>query len=523
MGTEVLTAIPEWTEFKKKTGLDPLGMQNSSVRLYQSLVPGISNVTLRVRYYGLYAWLSQAYARNIGDTDLKRWQQFVRRAEALYALVAHVRGGEGGIAGANWASRKVQESQNRPIHFGEDADPGSPSHYLKQAWGAYGAAYASQLFEIGIFSRSHAHEIPIPSKEIGEVLAQAFSEAIGDQGESFLNVMERGSVSHAELDAFSVMAPSEIRKSGKERALYQRILFAESGLARHEDSERRRTLLLMLRISSLLGREPGIDDMRWGLYSGYLEGDRWSVSEPLESQRNRWLLYQANDLSHVAFESILKFILDRLETHSSGIPLAQLISEAVSEVIGSMNVTPASWAAFTHDLGAAADASDEADPNSELALSTMLITDMRRGRIFTAETCAVALRLLGAVQRRVASLGELMKTEFGVLDPDGFKSLLTELAFLSANGDLGFRELLCKLFEERVVRRHLWVALRKLRYQNDYTFLIDSDDGLVKLRQKDGPVWTTPRMGPSITFLKDIGLMHADGLTRRGQEFLESA
>ena len=54
-----LIAFPEWTEYRKKNGLDPLGMQNSSVNLYQSLLPGISNVTLRMRYYGLYAWLAQ--------------------------------------------------------------------------------------------------------------------------------------------------------------------------------------------------------------------------------------------------------------------------------------------------------------------------------------------------------------------------------------------------------------------------------------------------------------------------------
>jgi hypothetical protein len=98
---------PEWTEYRKKNGLDPLGMQNTSVALYQRLLPGISNVTLRMRYYGLYAWLSAVYARRIGDTDPKTWQRFVRRAEALYALAAQARGGEGGIAGIQWAQRKL--------------------------------------------------------------------------------------------------------------------------------------------------------------------------------------------------------------------------------------------------------------------------------------------------------------------------------------------------------------------------------------------------------------------------------
>jgi hypothetical protein len=90
-------ACPEWTEYRKKNGLDPLGMQNTSVALYQKLLPGVSNVTLRVRYYGLYAWLSSVYARQIRETNLKTWQRFVRRAEALYALIAQQRGGEAGV------------------------------------------------------------------------------------------------------------------------------------------------------------------------------------------------------------------------------------------------------------------------------------------------------------------------------------------------------------------------------------------------------------------------------------------
>src|SRR5687767_6948337 len=98
-------AVPQWTKLSKKRGVDPLGMQNSSVRIYQRLLPGISNVTLRIRYYGLYVWLADCYARDIGDTDQTTWQRRIRRAEALYALVAQVKGGEIGVGGAEWAER----------------------------------------------------------------------------------------------------------------------------------------------------------------------------------------------------------------------------------------------------------------------------------------------------------------------------------------------------------------------------------------------------------------------------------
>jgi hypothetical protein len=79
------------------------------------------------------------------------------------------------------------------------------------------------------------------------------------------------------------------------------------------------------------------------------------------------------------------------------------------------------------------------------------------------------------------------------------------------------------LIEERVIRRHLWVAMKKLRYQGDYTFLLEADDGLVRLRSKDGPVFTNPRLGPAITFLTDIHLIGNEGLTDQGQLVLDAA
>ena len=165
-------ANPRWTEYRKKNGLDPLGMQNGSINLYQRLLPGISNVTLRMRYYGFYAWLAFTYARADGSTDEKKWQRFVRRAEALYALAASRHGDVSGIAGTRWAGRKLAET-NGAIDFAVNADPdASGTRYLKQAWGAYGAAYGSQLFETGFLAKA-GRAIPVPSPEFGDRLSQA--------------------------------------------------------------------------------------------------------------------------------------------------------------------------------------------------------------------------------------------------------------------------------------------------------------------------------------------------------------
>lgn len=53
---------PFWAENSGfMTGRDPLGIQNSSISLYAALLPGMTNLTLRIRYYGLYCWLLKEY------------------------------------------------------------------------------------------------------------------------------------------------------------------------------------------------------------------------------------------------------------------------------------------------------------------------------------------------------------------------------------------------------------------------------------------------------------------------------
>ena len=515
-----VAGCPEWTEYRKKNGLDPLGMQNTSVALYQRLLPGISNVTLRIRYYGLYAWLSTVYARRIGDTNPKRWQRFVRRAEALYALAAQTRGGEGGVAGILWAQRKLAGANGEAISFADDAEPGSPTHYLKQAWGAFGAAYQGQLFEIGIFSEVTAHAIPVPSPEIGEELAARFEAACGPLADHFMETIERGSATRGELEQFAPLMPGGIRVDSEERALYEQVLFAEAGLQRPADLDRRRTMLLILDLARQLGRSPDVDDVRWAFYSGCLpDGAPLQLPDELQHQRERWWIYQANDLSHICFEALLKFLLDLLESYPAGVTPASLIAEAVAEIAAAADRQPESWLSFLAQTMPATNASSKEAPAAERMLTTAVLWAARRGdeQKCPPEAAWQALQLLAVLHKRVQALEADALREVADFENGAFRSILTEMRFLGAHGDMPFDQMLARLLEERVLRRHLWIALRKLRYQSDYTFLFEPDNGRIRLRGKDGPVFTNPRLGPALTFLTDVHLLDAGGLTALGR------
>jgi hypothetical protein len=516
-------AYPEWTQFKKKNGLDPLGMQNGSINLYQRLLPGISNVTLRIRYYGLYAWLASVYARREGQTNIASWQRTIRRAEALYALIASHHQDDAGVAGSRWARRN---RSGLTIRFADSSDLDEPAKgYLEQAWGAYGAAYGSQLLETGVLCPAADHDIPVPSAEFGDALAQAFADGTGKLADRYYDAIQRGDVTQEELEAFAPLLPSSIGRDSAERQLYVDLLFARGELQRPTDLNRRDTLLILLHAAAHLKRSPDVASARWLLYAASDEQGRpFTVGgEALRQQRERWWVYQANDLLHYGYETLLKFALDTLESYPGGISLATLIGASVAGMEEAAPSVPATWKEFVAATKPAANPADANDEHAEAHLVEVAGVGAGENEVCPAESAWAALKVIAVVWQRARERAEVIKAELGGLDREGFHSLVTEGAFLASLEDMSFSEALSRLIEQRVIKRHLWVAHRKFRHQGDYTFLVEADDGLVRLRATSGPVFTNPRMGSALGFLSDLHLIDDKGLTALGRRLVDAS
>ncbi len=480
-------------------------------------------MTLRVRYYGLYAWLSRIYAERVRHTGVETWRRTVRRTEALYALTA-VRAAthglvEGGVAGVNWAQRQL-ESGGDVIQFADHADPdGAGTPYLQQSWGAYGAAYGSQLFEIGILGESALHDIPVPAPPIGDEVADAFAQAAGPLADHFFSLVELGRASLAELDGLAPLLPSAIGEDTAERAAYERLLLAEASDPRESDIARRRSLVLALRVAGLLGRDPSPDNVRWVLYAAADLNKRLldlGDDADLEAHRLRWWAYQASELGRVACEALLKWLLDALEPYPAGLGAGQLINNAVDALDIPTAGWPASWQGLVLELPDAGSPLSDVERTSEQRLVNLALRSGRGAAAASVESARSAIELLAILHRRCAHRREILSRALGVRPP--FRSIVTELAFLDMHQEKPLPDVIRLLFDQRVLQRHLWVAMRKLQYQRDYTFLIDADDNRLRLRAKDGPVFTGPRLGPALTFLRDIHLLGVGGVTDKGKQ-----
>ena len=172
----------------------------------------------------------------------------------------------------------------------------------------------------------------------------------------------------------------------------------------------------------------------------------------------------------------------------------------------------------------AANSQSRTEQKSERALSEVVLNAGRGEERADVASARAAIELLAVLHKRCAPNRTLLAVELGGEGIDGaaFRSLASELAFLDAHQDAPLNQTLIRLMRERVLDRHLWVAMQKLRHQGDYTFLLEADDGKIRVRAKDGPVLTNPRLSNALTFLRDIHLLGPSGLTELGRKLAEA-
>ena len=452
------TGSPDWTVREDKSGLDPLGMQTTSVALYQRLLPGISNVTLRVRYYGFYVWLARHYAKVIRNTSVDEWCQFVRRAEALYALVAQDCDDAAGVAGSRWAKRALAAQSRSGIRFSRytDRQPGQ-SQYLKQKFGAFGAAYGSQLEEIGLLKYLGQHEIPVPTCDTGERLAKAFATAAGRAGSLFLETVKGGVVQKSELKRMARMLPSAIEEDSVERQLYEDILFGRVNAPGEGATPRCKTLRLVLRTAENLGYWPDRWAVRWALYSSYGDtGEPLAVMPDAEKAHAfAWQVYHANDMLQVCYGALLKYVLDVLGGSPSGMSIGRLLSAVVPRITAEFGEDVLTWRDLVDSIGMADNAwSDE--PVAEWMLQKAITAGASNVALSTSECAANALRLLAVLYARFIEHLDRMQSELPVLSRSIYlPSIVSELNFFKARGGEPIADILNRLLRERIIERHL--------------------------------------------------------------------
>lgn len=509
--------FPEWTELGQDSGLDPLGMQRPIEIIYQSIIPGISTITLRYRYYSFFPFILKHYEENIRHPDPHVFRVFQRKCEALFALICTYEEPDVGITGYNWAKRTLDNARSLSdeaavIDFTVDADPEADEglRYLRNKGGAFGAIYATQMSDMGLVHFPKAGD-PNPNPVCSDValkLADAFASELGVLADAFFEAAADGKIALSSLKSFEAMKPSRLKLGSAEHNLLTEIILGKLDNPSPIDLKRRSTLQMLLDVSAASRSIPDQEYVKWYWFENVPElRDGGSASEVSQL----WFLYQACDLMRLAYETILSAALTLLAAAPRRrMTLAALTDELVSAAAVSEDET---WDEFADRM------TDGAATTIVREHAKAMLAAKDQGEI--ADQVRAAVSLIALLHTRMSEAANLIDEELS--GAEYFQSIRTELKFLDHIHSSPVDSVVEKVIRERILKRHLWVASRKFRNQKAYTFLMEPEESQLRFRDEFSVAPSSPRIKQALDFLRDIGLVDEGGITQLGRAELAAA
>jgi hypothetical protein len=473
-------------------GRDPLGMQSSSVATYGKMLPGLTNLTDRIRYYGFFSWIMKHF-----QVDPVYWNQlgftnYIRRCELLFAYINLYDGDITGISGSDYVHNHVCKDDTTIADLANGADYRPESTYWKLKAGSFGQYYLGSMQNMGLVKKEN-NILSITTT--GEKLAAKFEQKFSAETKSkFFSLVEKGRATGKDIGTLSNQL-RVINIEGDEKDFYHRILLAYD----HGFSERK--LYTELRKKSLTFI---LKSMENGVLLNLIDAPKLAYKMfGKDSTENRsavtgWYYYQLNEYCHYAIETIFWGILFELQNRGNA-ELSSFMKECAEEVLKTDK--------FDENWREAVIVKDQDKHLYDLdEFVANIKANMKAGETYLAMANGFAM-LFKIHLRNVESLEALYKlsTELG-FRRDG--DCLEVFSYLQQTPELELQDLILKLIQRFIIDRHMLVAYRKMGLTNQNSLKFHIEDGIIWFRNIIEPVWTTPRLKVLGQILVDLDIIN---------------
>jgi hypothetical protein len=536
----------EWIHRDRRVidGLDHLGIELISVNLYQAMLPGITNITERARYYSFYPWCIHRYAQD-GSTNRTRtnWIKWLRALDFSYATacVAYdqksdhesgsaVVGGDRASELVNGKALKATIDLRTASAVNETGKVESSGAYFKNPQGGFGQYYRGPLREMAML-REHEQNV-WPDVSLTNYAGHKIADVIDRQTafQDLLEIAVQGRATVGELSKVgSKVHPSSIEPRSREEEILRSVFLGTDvdlcrGQAPEQMEWRSRSLRLMLDYIQRSEIEESPDyEFRWACLAKALPDDSpWKCSADLTTVRSAWGAYQRNDTLNYCLECLMGVILDLLEDGprrpgSLSEQIADMAMAPMGETkdFGELRALPnrvSQWiAACERPLKDA-----QAEPWGEM--STWRWVDRLESACDERNLptlCGLAVRVLG---RLVTDRGDVNEHPFASI-PHAMEMAQSHEIHLQSwwnlitnRGDDSTRDFLVRLLLDWVIFRHLRVATRKLAGQGVSTYKFRPEEGQLVLVAERLPTatFTSPRVRQAYRILTDLHFVKGD-------------
>lgn len=512
-------------------GLDPLAVQAPCINIYGQLLPGITNVTDRARYYSFYPWMVWTFDQQTGaksHSDLVTW---IRRADCLFTLIGirhHLVDGQNHAASHDMGLVGSQTLRTVAKGLQDDATirlsdytmlESDDLRYFKNKMGGLGQYYIGTFDNLGLM-RSRGKEV-VYTPERGQPLAEALDKSVN--GELFMKTVYEDVISAQRLDDLASFCPCNLLDSEEERKALTALFFDQDSVYGSEGRRRRRSLGLLLDLIRSLPVDSDADGanfdqhiFRGSVYSGCLPGGTpWKPPRGIDKARAQWAIYQRNELLSLATQCIFWVALKSLEHSRQSFFTTEdfmtwfasydWVRQTVDELGG--GTVSDLFESITAELPLL---TDWEDSDHEISMGRKLrgAYRERNDRDVQTEVLSLAARVLLSLCIRDDARQNPYE---GLSFPDGYLSLypinLRSLLEVSREiwPTMDLTEWLSWVAGRWGIDAHLRVALRKLRQQSQDTFHILPTDHGLKVEADPVPTYTAPRFTQAVQMLHDLG------------------
>ena len=515
-------------------GLDHLAVQAPCINIYGRLLPGITNVTDRARYYSFYPWIVWALEQRdykFSDTFIDRF----RKADCLFTLIAerhaYVTGTDrdnhtaATVGSLNLSKQIADVREGKPVRLSDYAHREEGKHkYFKNELGGLGQYYLGVFSELNIMDGTVRSGVKY-TNQIGKVLAQAMDKHV--LRDSFLETIEEDVVASDRLDQLDCFCPCQLASSKEEHALLCDLFFVKGLFADIDMLPRRRTLRTILYLADDLAKQKVSIDLgqfRGCVYSKALpNGQSWELPDDLKPNRNRWTIYQRNELLSIAVQGLFYVLLDTYEESGQrfdsvdnlcrwfvSTPEVEKIEAffGLETTLNEMELGCRDWLPELNDWTHSDHEIQQA--NRVVNLCSQEKTTSNRSEIIKA--CLKVFLTLKTRSETAEGYGDFVfPGNYFQAYPINLRSFLN----FSENewADLSAKEWIVWLCSNWGVNAHLQVALRKLRGQSQSTFRIRPSDFGLEVIDVPKAAFTSPRFNQALRILKDIGALIKEGNT----------
>ncbi|MGE0631181.1 MAG: hypothetical protein AB7O96_02145 [Pseudobdellovibrionaceae bacterium] len=509
--------IPFWGHPLTVTGgRDHLGMQRAALRTYAHLLPGLSNLTKRYRYYGLYCWLLDYYATQFNDPNVRKFKNYIRRSELLLAFTNSAQGSvtESGVMGSDFVKQHIEKARNAPIIWADSADIGGKKKlYWKHNGGAFYQYYLGPMKEMGLIEESK-HGLPICT-EFGSRLAKILCRDLESSDQNlFHDFIQRPKVSASETkNLFKTFALSAITQGTDEQKLTTEFLLGPDRMLSKEKSFfRRESLINILNTVESTGENShAITEHYFKHWDGSpldLENDRQKVDE-------LWWYYHLNELGHYACESIFWCLLDLLLGDGASYQPRELVLDKLISLVDHSIKTQNTLGKLLTGYSDTRTGLIKALCDGQKKLEEYI------GEEAQGEALNAALEQLFRIYNLYVTFSPKLTVDLQLLDCHASGDTLETISYFdrlkTQPAGLAIRTYISKM----ILSKHAENVIRKIGSGSQVTMKFIHEGAHIKGIEVVHPRLTSPRINSAIQFLKDVKLLDENGsLTDQGKLYV---